>query len=211
MSPAARFHATISTITIFVMFWLMTYLLPILKTHTSLTAIGALVGSVGIYRLLAFGVGWLLLRWHWAKRKFFGPYYMEGTWVGWFVGHAGDKRIMIEHYAQDFDGVIVKGRSYTDTLKEHGYWATEVVTVDARKGRMVFTYSFDVLTRSAGLTGMSTFDFERTSAHDPPTAISGFAHDLNDPTRIAVHSTKISDKFLRWDDALKVAASKFLP
>jgi hypothetical protein len=205
MAPAAKFHASISSITVLAMFWLIDLLKPVLEAHKPLAAVGGLLGTVGTYKSLAFALGWVLLRWRWAKRKFFGPYYMEGTWIGWFKGHAGDKRVQVEYYTQDFDGVVVKGRSYTDKGEEHGYWCTDAVTIDVRKARMVFSYSFDVLSRPAGLTGMSTFDFERKSASHPPEAFSGFAHDLNDRKRIAVHATKLGDWFVPWEEALPEA------
>jgi hypothetical protein len=193
------------------MFWIISYVAPALRASPATTAIGAFLGSVGVYRLLALGLAWLLDRWLWAKRKVFGPYFVEGTWIGCFVGHGGDKRVMVEHYLQDFQGLVVKGRSFTDQGHEHGYWTSEAATIDARKGRLVFTYSFDVVSRSIGLAGISTLDFDRSSAQEPPTAMSGFAHDLNDPARIAVHAVKISERLVAWDVAVRTAAERFLP
>jgi hypothetical protein len=211
MNPSARFHGTISTMTIFIMFWAISYLAPTLAAYPAMTAAGGLLGSIAVYRLLALGLAWILDRWLWAKRHVFGPEFLEGTWVGHFVGHAGSTRLMVEHYIQDFHGLVVKGRSFTDQRQEHGYWTSEAATIDTRKGRLVFTYSFDVVSRSAGLAGISTLDFERSSARKPPTALSGFSHDLNDPTRIAVHAEKISDRLVGWSTALDTAARKFLP
>lgn len=115
---------------------------------------------------------------------------------------------MVEHFVQDLDSLVITGRSFTQVSKEHGYWESESTTIDARKGRLIFTYKFDVLTQKHSLVGIHSSLFERKSAHHPPTAISGFAHDLNDDVRIAVHSKKISSDLVPWDQALKDAVSR---
>ncbi len=116
---------------------------------------------------------------------------------------------MIEHFVQDLDGLVITGRSYDSTLREHGYWESEAAAVDARKGKLIFTYKFDVLTQKSSLFGIHTSLLSRGSAHKAPTALSGFAHDLNDATRIAVHSQKLSDDLLEWEHALEEAARRF--
>lgn len=95
---------------------------------------------------------------------------------------------MLEHFVQDLDSLVITGRSFTEAGKEHGYWESESCTIDARKGRLIFTYKFDVLTQMHALLGIHSSLFERKSAHHAPTAIAGFAHDLNDDVRTAIHS-----------------------
>jgi len=213
MSPAAKFNTLLAGTTVFIMFWLVAYVAPLLKTagadNPLLLSAGALVTTAGIYRILSLGIRWLMERSDWVRAKVLGAHYMHGTWIGWFIGHAGDKRYMVEHFDQDLDSLAITGRSFTDARKEHGYWHSESVTIDARKGRLIFTYSFDVVTRSSSLSGVHTSYFERESSLAAPKKISGFAHDLNDPTRISVHSTKVSDKLLPWDEALNTAVDWF--
>jgi hypothetical protein len=213
LSPAARFHALIATITVFVMFRVISFGLPALGVvgadYPVAGAASTLLGSVGVYRLLAAGLNWLLERQLWIKRLVFGPHFLHGTWVGYFFGHTGEKRYTVEHFDQNLDGLVISGRSYTSAQQEHGYWTTEATSIDARKGRLIYTYTFDVKTRSISLSGVSTFQFERSASHKAPEAISGFAHDLSDEHRIAVHEERISDGFVAWTPALKAAVDRF--
>lgn len=138
-----------------------------------------------------------------------GPNFVHGTWIGWFEGHSKEKRYMIEHFVQDLDSLSITGRSYNAAQREHGYWESEAASVDPRKGKLIFTYKFDVLTRKDSLFGIHTSLLARSAAHSAPTALSGFAHDLNDAARIAVHSEKLSDELVVWDVALKEAVNRF--
>lgn len=213
MSPAVKFSALVASTTVFLMFWLVAIVSPKLISagvgNPVIHSVGALVASAGVYRLLTLLIHWLMERSDWVRGKVLGPFYMHGTWIGWFIGHGGHKRYMVEHFSQDLDSQVIAGRSFTDQGLVHGYWTSESVTIDARKGRLIFTYSFDVLRQSSSLSGIHTSLFERLSAKDAPTKISGFAHDLNDPTRIAVHSEKLSEKFIPWDEALQIAMRRF--
>ena len=213
MSPSAKFNALLSSATVFAMFLLVLYGVPFLKGlgagHPLIISVSGLVLSAGVYRLLSLVLRWLMERSTWVSRRVLGPHFVNGTWVGWFEGHAKEKRYMVEHFVQDMDSLVITGRSYDSALREHGYWESEAASVDARKGKLIFTYKFDVLTRQSSLFGIHTSFLSRSSAHSAPAALSGFAHDLNDATRIAVHSKKISDELVEWEPALKEAARLF--
>lgn len=213
MSPSAKFNTLIAGATVFIMFWLIAYIAPLLKAIGTdspiLLSLGALVSTAGIYTTLSLGIRWSMDRSERVRAAVLGPYYMHGTWIGWFIGHAGDRRLMVEHFNQDLDSLTIIGRSFRDKSEAHGYWHSESVTIDVRKGRLIFTYSFEVVARSSSLYGVHTSFFERESPHSPPKRLSGFAHDLNDPTRIIINSTKISEQLLPWDDALKAAIAYF--
>ncbi|WP_139832605.1 hypothetical protein [Pseudomonas sp. B26(2017)] len=211
MSPTAKFNGLLATITVTAMFLLISYGVPYLNQMSlnyplALTG-AAVVSSAGLYRILSLGMSWCMGRSERLKGFILGPYYMHGTWVGCFHGHGGHKRFMVEHYIQDLESLVITGRSFTDERKPHGYWESESTTIDARKGRILFTYKFDVLTRQSSLFGIHSSLFERDSAYSAPKSTSGFAHDLNDETRISVSSIKISSALLSWDEALAKAAS----
>lgn len=213
MTPTAKFNALLSGLTVFLMFWLVTILAPLLKSvpwySTVMASLAALLSSVGFFRLLSMCLRCLMSKSHKVRKLVLGPYYMHGTWVGWFVGHGGHKRYMVEHFAQDLDTLRITGRSFTDQLMAHGQWKSQSVTVDVEHGQLVFSYFFDVVTNSTALAGVHTSTLDRKSQFDAPTALGGFAHDMNDPTRIAVHSEKISDDLLSFVDAAKEAKKRF--
>lgn len=213
MTPTAKLNTAVSSFTVLVMFWAVRYVAPAITTADNqsaiVLAIGGLLTTAGVYRVIFLAIKWTMERSSRVRALMLGPFYMHGTWVGWFVGHAGDRRFMVEHFDQDLESIAISGRSFTAQGAEHGYWLSDSVNIDARKGRLVFTYSFDVLTNSISLAGVHTSSFERTSSRHAPQKLSGFAHDLNDPTRIVVHSEKISDELLSWDEALKIAQQRF--
>ncbi|PWF23956.1 hypothetical protein [Corticimicrobacter populi] len=209
MSPAAKFNALLCGLTVSLMFLLVAWASPRLAAlgadnPIALSASG-LVLSAGVYRLLTIGVRWVMERSTTAAKLVLGPHFVHGTWVGWFDGHSGERRYMVEHFSQDLDGLVITGRSFDINLKEHGYWESEAAVVDAKRGKLIFTYKFDVLTRQISLFGIHTSFLARQAPHLPAIALSGFAHDLNDATRIAVHSRKITEDLASWDSSLQEA------
>jgi hypothetical protein len=213
MSPAAKFNALLASTTVLVMFFLIAYTVPHLQAagvhYPIFLSIAALVTSAGIYRLFSLSLRWLMERSDLTRALVLGAHYMHGTWIGWFEGHTNERRYMVEHFIQDLDCLVITGRSFTEARKEHGYWESESCTIDARKGRLIFTYKFDRVTGSSSLVGIHSSLFERRSAYHAPKGISGLAHDLNDNLRIAVHSKKLSDKLVPWDEALEAAVQQF--
>jgi hypothetical protein len=212
MSSAAKFHGLIATMTIFVMFWAITYAVPAIKIAVNiplLSGFATIVGSVGIYRLLAIGLEWIFRRVLLIRRWIFGPSFMHGTWIGYFVGHAGDKRYTIEHYDQELDGLSIIGRSLTVDKKLHAQWHSNSIGIDIRQGSLIFTSTLNILSRQRSEESVNILQFERVAAYSAPTSVTGFSQDLGDDRRIATHAIKISDKLLPWDDALVIAIKRF--
>lgn len=209
MSAGARFNAVVSSATVLLMFEAIVLLAPRLQAYPTLGSAAAILTSFGTYKLLRLGLEYLLENWRWAKKKVFGAEYLEGTWIGYFYGHANDKRFTVEYYEQDLTAVIVKGRSSTDSLQPHAFWTSTVSAVDIRTAKFIFAYSMDIVARSAAVSGITSLDFERRSPRAAPHKMAGFAHDMNDPTRIAVHIEKFSDASISPDDAFKEAKRRF--
>lgn len=213
MSPAARFNALVASLTVVAMFFAITQLVPYVSgfvtDNREASSLVALLTSVGIYRLLATILAWLLGRLVFVKRLVFGPSFVHGTWVGWFIGHAGDKRHVVDHFEQDLDGLVIRGRSYSLAGDDHANWRSDATSVDPRNGYLTFTYRVEIGTRNATVEGISSFQFERKSMSSPPTKVAGYAHDLNDAHRIHLHEEKVSSKLLPWGKALEIAAQRF--
>jgi hypothetical protein len=168
MSPAARLNALLASVTVSMMFGLITvaHQAPAVsgKLSTITAAALGLLLSAGVYRFLALGVGWLLHRSLWVRRLVFGPHFLHGTWIGFFIGYAGDKRFVIEHYDQDLDGLVMRGRSYTYQQQFHGHWTSEATAIDVRRGRLIYTYELNVVSRIGPLHGVTTFLFQRSAS-----------------------------------------------
>jgi hypothetical protein len=213
MKPLERLTAITLSITVFLVLIMVDQVVPTLArqtaTHPILSPVIGFLTAAGTYRILGNGVIWLFSTREPLRRFVLGPSYMHGTWVGWFRGHSGDLRFIVEHFSQDFDSLVITGRSFTSDDKGHGYWSSEAVLIDPKNGELMFTYTFDVITNKASTSGIHKSLFERRSVRKPPTSIAGFAHDLNDPTRLAIASKKISAELLGWEEALSQAKSNF--
>lgn len=213
MSPSTKFNALIASTTVSLMCFWATKITPSVQQigaeHGWASSVAGLLVSAGVYRFLALGVRWAMERSNLVRSFVLGPHYLHGTWIGWFRGHAGDLRFTVEHYVQDLDSIVIVGRSYTASGEGHGYWLSDAVAIDAARGTLLFTYTFDVVRRSSQLSGINSSVFERSAAHKAPTKLSGFAHDLNDTERIAVHSEKVSGDLESFDVALAKAMRKF--
>jgi uncharacterized membrane protein (Fun14 family) len=213
MKPAEKFNALLVGVTVFVMFWLVTYLVPTLKNigseYSFFAAVGALLASVGLYRVLGLVIRSAMKRSEKVRKFVLGSHFVHGTWIGWFHGHNGEVRLMVEHFAQELDSLTISGRSYYQQGADHGIWISHSATIDASRGHLLFTYSFDGKTRSSQLVGIHSSLLERSSAAAAPTGYYGLAHDLNDQVRIAVTSKKVSPLLLSWREALALAQSEF--
>lgn len=213
MHPSIKFYALVSSATIAVMFFVLTWAVPVVQGlatfPTIASGIAGVLASVGIYRLISQGAEAIIHRSVLIRRWIFGGTYLHGTWVGFFIGRAGDKRFLIEHIDQDLDGIVINGQSYTDKIKPHADWTSVSVSVDARTGRLIFSYTLTVYTRPGTIVGINSSQLERSSHHNAATAITGFAQDLGDLERVNVREVKVSESLLPWDEALKLAQQKF--
>src|SRR5215208_4704616 len=144
MTPETKFHSLVLGLTVTVMLSVILLLVPYIQEATVmqafLGAVSALLLSSGIYRVIAMGLVELLRRSRWLKSKLLGPYYLEGTWVGYFEGHEGDIRYVVEVFEQDLSSLTIVGRSYTIDGRAHAQWASEAASLDVRHGRLI-TYT----------------------------------------------------------------------
>jgi hypothetical protein len=206
MKPSARFNSVVTTVTIFVMWGAFVKLLPLLHTldkrSGSVAALITIISSVAIYRGFAVLLAWALGRFLPLKAIVFGPYFMHGTWVGYFVGHGGDVRLLVEHFEQDLHALVIRGRSFFDNGSTHANWTSEAATVDAERGRLIYTYGCDVMSREVTLQGVAVFQIERPEAKAAATQISGYTADLIDGVRSIASERKISSSLIPLTIAL---------
>jgi hypothetical protein len=211
MTPTERFQSVITVATMLVMFVGVVLGAPYLRELESKApaAIALALTSFGLYRLLAITFAWLLKKWLWLRSLLLGSSYLRGTWVGYFVGHAGDWRYVVEHFQQDLYSLVVTGRSFTHTGEAHAHWISDATTIDAGRGRLIYTYTCDVLSRVVTYQGVAVLQFERPTEDSAPVAMAGYVADLVDGTRLAVHEEKLDSTFLPWTAALQTAMERF--
>jgi hypothetical protein len=213
MSPAGKFHAIVVSLTAVVVFALAAWLKPVVDQaatqNQSLATLAKVLSTVGAYALLGKGVSLVLEKLPLFRRFVFGRTYLHGTWVGYFVGHAGDKRWTVETFIQTLYDLRINGRSYDASGKLHATWKVLATRVDGQDGTMVFAYEMDILSRTEPVRGITTIQLDYDAKTGRPCALSGLAQDLADSVRIAIQEEKWVDTGKSFDEALQEARKRF--
>jgi hypothetical protein len=207
INSAGRFYFIICTITVVAMYAIIVHLVPLIPL--SLGAISkfiiTLLGSLVLYRLIAWGVDIALRKWLWLRAKVFGPSFLHGTWIGYFRGHNNDLRYVVEHFEQDFDGLVIRGQSFDINGREHAHWTSTSANIDPVRGVLSYLSSCDIMTRNVTAQSVCLFQIKRDDKSDCAHGISGYTVDVNDGVRIAVTEMKIDKKLLPLSEALPKA------
>lgn len=210
MTPLRRFNSILVLTTVAIMFVALGWLAPGIVAAGLPAALGGAVGgaltSVGTYRVLTMILEFLLGKSQWVKKKVFGSYYMEGQWVGYFVGHANDIRFVIEYFDQGFDRLSLRGMSYDGQGRLHATWKCESAYLDAETGALDYLYACDILTKKVTHQGVGTFMLIRDSSRHAATEMQGTVTDLVDGKRLPVRETRIGSGRVDTHKALSMAA-----
>lgn len=209
MTPEARFHSTIVALVVPIMYFSLKTILPHVPAAGVPVTVGqsaiALVASLGVYRLLALAFMFVLKHVRFVKRMVLGPYYMEGTWVGYFISHSGDPVYVVERIEQDLSALILKGAAYLADGGMYARWETNSASVDPAKGTLTYSYTCDVIGRGVPHQGLGVFDLRRTAAHKAAEELEGYSADLTNGRRSESHEKKISSRGLVKSQALPEA------
>lgn len=207
MNTASRFYLIVSTITVATMYVIMIHLIPFLQiifekwvTFSGFTV--TVLGSLALYRIIAWGLNLILKKWLWLRAVIFGPAFLHGTWIGYFRGHNNDLRYVIEHFEQDFDGLIIRGQSFDENGQPHAHWISTSVSIDPYKGLLSYVSSCDIISRNVTDQSVCVFQINRDDQSNCAHGISGYAVDVNNGVRIAVIETKLDKQLLSVDKAL---------
>jgi len=213
MTATNKYHLLISSLTVIIMYGLLTRILPEIQQWMAgewgVQFIITLLSSIGVYKGLSSLLNLLMSQSTSIKKLVLGGYYMEGTWVGYFIGHDGDKRYIVETFEQDLESLVIRGRSFTSDGKAHANWCSESTSIDVIRGRLTYTYSCDILKNKVTHHGIGVFHFERSGKKRAPSGIQGFVADLVDGERLEVIEIKSSDFLKPFDDGLKDAIEEY--
>jgi hypothetical protein len=212
MVPEIRFHTIVLAITVSIMFAALAFLLPHLRAVQAsgqlVAVIGwlvALMASVGTYRSMAALIAKILRNNPWLKRLVLGAQYVHGTWVGFYMDPDQNLRLIVEYHQQDLSSLVVRGSAHSRDGKEQARWTSHAANIDPLTGTLIYAYNCEILTSKVSHQGIAVFDFQRVDATSPPDAIDGYSADLTDGVRTPSKEKKISEAFLKKDDALKRA------
>ena len=191
MTPLFRFHSIVLGITTLVVFYLWSFISTI-DNEWKIPLIALI--SIGIYRSFMFIVKLIVLKIRFIKKFLFGAYYLEGVWVGFFLGKSDKIRYYVETFEQDFDGLIIKGKGFREKEGYFGSWISENVSINIKKGTMNYTYESNAFKDSHINSGLASFVFDRKTQTSPPYRLMGFSSDLYDPKKMKSFEQKIDDK-----------------
>lgn len=150
--------------------------------------------SLGLYRFVATILLWLFKRIRFIRKFFLGPQYLEGTWVGFYIGLSGHVRFIVERFEQDFETLIVRGTSYNNQKKFHTSWISFPANIDVAKGELTYMYELKGINQVSNGTGIVFFSFHRKNQGKAPRMIKGFSADLhNNGTRTKSLEYKLPD------------------
>lgn len=213
MSATNKYHLLISSLTVILMYLLLMQLLPQAQqwaeSEPQVQLLVTILSSIGIYKGLSSLLNFLMSQSVFIKKLVLGGYYMEGTWVGYFIGHAGDKRYVVETFEQDLESLVIRGRSFTSDGKAHANWCSESSSIDILRGKLTYTYSCDILTNKVTHHGIGVFQFDRAGKSKAPSSIQGFVADLVDGQRLEVLETRTSDTIKTYEQGLQDAINEY--
>lgn len=194
MKPLIRFHSIVLSITTLIVFSLWELFANIETNYPILKVVIAAITSIGFYRILMLIIKSVVLNIRLLKKSIFGAQYIEGVWVGFFIGKSGNVRFYIETFEQDFDSITIRGKGFRENEGYFGSWISESVNFDEKKGTLNYTYKADALSNTFINPGLADFVIERKKNNAPPHRLFGFSADLYHPKKMKSFEEKISDK-----------------
>jgi len=178
MKPLIRFHSIVLSITTLLIFSMLEIFVALGKEYPYLTILIATISSIGFYRVLVICTKSLVLNIRYFKKIVFGSQYIEGVWIGFFIGQSNNVGFYIETYEQNFDSITIRGKEFREKVGYYSSWISESVNFDDKKGTLNYTYKSDALSHTFINSGFAEFVIERNKNNAPPHRFFGFYANL---------------------------------
>ena len=206
MKPLLKLNSIALSITTLIVFTIWTNVFALIQISDFYKILLGGIISLGIYRLLAGGIIWLFQKSKKMKKYFLGGYYLEGTWVGFYIGVSGKERFMIERFEQELDSLVIRGMSFDENIQCHSHWTASNVNIDIVNGKMSYMHITEPIKNNTNTEGVAIFNFKRKGQNSAPTKITGFSADIHLGKRARALGVKISDSCdISDEEALKQA------
>jgi hypothetical protein len=193
MSPEIKFHAFITSTTTLITFSLWSFMLQQVSTHPVTSVLVAGVFSLGIYRLINTIFLTIFRNVQCVKKFILGASYMEGTWVGFFVGHDNNIRYLVETFEQDLSLLKVRGKVYRNDFSYHASHVSTDATIDILNGRLSYSYDADAINNTYVNAGLARFELTRSSREKPAHHMVGYSSDLFNSKKLMAFEDKFSE------------------
>lgn len=193
MTPSIKLHSITFGVATALVFTLWSKLFELSQLNATVKIVlGALI-SLGLYRLIATGLIYLVKTSTAVKKLFLGTYFMEGTWVGFYIGQSGSPRFIIERFEQEIDTLTIRGKSYNEASEYHNEWVAAHVNIDTLHARISYMYECMNIHENTNKNGIAVFNFDRRNQYSSPHRLTGYSADLNIGRRIKALEIKMSD------------------
>ncbi len=181
MQPVIKLNYYVVSITVTIMFLAVPKASVIINTHltpefiaeyggqtgkTSYTILIGALASLAVYKLLLLGLQWTFENIRPLRKRILGPYFVEGTWVG-FYGISATPYYAIDVYEQTFTRTTIKGWGYVSKEEQRANWESDMVHIDPSRRSLAFicTVNFFPQLQSDAIT---EFTFIRKDKNSPP-------------------------------------------
>ncbi|MEC6831253.1 hypothetical protein VXS06_05665 [Photobacterium toruni] len=118
---------------------------------------------------------------------------MEGTWVGFFVGHQNNICYLVETFEQDLSLLKIRGRVYKNDFTYHSSHISTDATINTINGKLIYSYDSDSILNTHINVGLARFEIIRNSREKPAHHIVGYSSDLFHSKKLIAFEDKISD------------------
>ena len=152
--------------------------------------VGVLV-SLGTYELILNVVEFIAINFQPLKKFIFGRTYLDGVWVGAYMGYDGTPRYYIEYYEQDFDSLIIRSKCFYSDKSYKGDWKSTNVAIDEEKGELYYTYTVNTLDKGIQTIGFAIFSFDRRDKGTAPERLIGFSSEVKSGVMIKSVEEKV--------------------
>ena len=194
MKPLLKLHSISFGLATAITFSLWTLLVKMTELNSSFKILLGAIVSLGIYRLIATLIISLTKKSSWLKKKFLGQYYLEGTWVGFYIGYSGNVRYLIECFEQEIDSLTIRGKSWDENFQRHSDWTSSSVYIDVEHGKISYMYDVSNLKHASSNHGIAIFGFERSNQNKEAIGLDGYSADLHLNKKMHAREIKICHK-----------------
>jgi len=162
--------------------------------------------SLATYKLLYEILKFIFSKWRLFRKIILHKSYLEGTWIGFYIGLNGNLRYIIEEFTQDLNGLLIKGKSFNENKQLHSKWISNIVQIDDKFRKIKYMYEVTPINENMTGFGIADFDLEKSNCFGFYRRITGYSSDNHWGKRIKSIEIKKSDNFKILDNkALEIA------
>ena len=189
-----KFHSIVISLSTLIYFSVYEEASKLIQIHPIYKIALSSLATLSLYRIIAGLLSKIFDRVRPLRKWILGASYMEGTWIGFYIGVSGQPRFIIERYEQDIYKTVVRGHAYKEDKSYHTIWTSKPASINLEAGEISYMYELKGISDKTNGNGIAFFNFVRDGQDSPPRELKGFSADLqNDGKRSRSNEKKLSD------------------